>query len=261
MKSFRSVLFCALSAPAAIFAGLAYDGSSTIGEGAMPELSKAFTTASKVSFDQIGISGSGKGFEAVMKGTVDIAGMSRPIKAEEKKLKPYYQIIGYDAISVCVNNKNAITGLTSSQLKSIFTGKITNWKEVGGADGVIEVVTEVKTGKRATIEAFKELALENAEYGVSKEIDKPVDCIAYVEKHPAAITFASSSQVGSNVKPLLIDDAAPTKKNVQSGAYLISRPLLLVAKAIPTGTIKAFFDFVLSAEGQKIMGIKFVPVK
>jgi len=267
---FKKMLFFFVTTAVVIFGimpgvaesrGLTYEGSTTIGENIIPEAVKAFEAKTKIKFDSIGGLGSGKGFKAVMEDKCDVAGVSRALTADEKKQKPYYQIIGYDAIAIFVNEKNPVKDLSREQVKGIFTGKIRNWKEVGGKDAPIEVITEIKTGGRATIAAFKELALDNAEFGPSKEIDKPHDCVKAVAQNENAITHGSLAFKEAGTKYITINKVEPDIKNVRSGAYLFSRPLLLVSKGLPKGDLKKFFDFVLSPEGQAIVGKNFVPVK
>lgn len=258
------VLVCAVvvSFSSAVFAGgLTYEGSTTIGENIMPDAAKAFEAKTGVKFAAIGGLGSGKGFKAVIAGTVDVAGVSRSLTSDEKKLKPYSQTIGYDAIAVFVNDKNPVKNLTKEQIKGIFTGKIKNWKEVGGKDAKIFVVTEILTGGRATIQAFRELALDDAAVYTDKEIDKPHDCAKAVAADVNSVTHASLAFAGPGIKAVAVGSVEPTNENVRSGAYLISRPLLLVTKELPSGDMKSFFSFILSPDGQAIVKKNFVPVK
>jgi len=257
-----SVIACISVIPGvALAGGLTYEGSTTIGENIMPEAAKAFESKTKIKFAAIGGLGSGKGFKAAMEGTADIGGISRALTHDEKKQKPYYQTIGYDAIAIFVNGKNPVNSLSKDQIKGIFTGKITNWKEVGGADAKIVVVTEVKTGERATIKAFKEMALDDAEFGPSKEIDKPHECVQSVSSDEYSITNASLAFKESGVKVVTVNKIEPSAQSIRSGAYLLSRPLNLVSKELPSGDKKAFFDFILSSEGQSFVGKKFVTVR
>jgi len=241
--------------------GLTYEGSTTIGENIMPEAAKAFEAKNGVKFTAIGGLGSGKGFKAMMAGTADVAGVSRSLSTDEKKLKPYSQTIGYDAIAVFVNEKNPVKNLTKDQIKGIFTGKIKNWKEVGGKDAKIFVITEILAGDRATIKAFRELALDDAAIYTDKEIDKPHDCAKAVAADANAITHASLAFAEPGIKAISVGSIEPTNDNVRSGAYLISRPLLLVTKELPSGDMKNFFSFILSPDGQAIVKKEFVPVK
>ena len=242
-------------------AGLTYEGATVISETVMPDLASAFEAKTTVKFDKIGGAGADKGFKAVIEGKADIGGLSRALSREEKKEKPYYQTIGYDAIAIFVHEKNPVKNLSKEQLKGIFTGKITNWKEVGGKDAKITAVTEFKTGGRGTLKIFKELILRNSEFGATKELDFARDCVNYVATDENAISYASLCFSAAGTKSVALEKIEPSASNIKKGSYLLSRPLILLTKALPAGDVKKFFNFVTSAEGQAIMAKKFVPVK
>jgi phosphate transport system substrate-binding protein len=244
-----------------LFSDISYEGSSTIGEGFMPEAASIFFEQTGIKFSSIGLLGSGKGYAAVKEGSVDLGGLSRPLKTDEKNSNMYYQIIGYDAIVIFVNSSNPVKSLSRDQVKSIFSGKIRNWREVGGNNDQIQVVTEIIEGKRATIEEFKQLAMDGAAYGPVKEIDKPRDCVEYVSKTKNAVTFASISFKMQGLKMLNYAGSEPTLDNVSSGAYPLSRPLILVSRGYPAGELKKFYQFILSEKGQATVGEKFIPVR
>lgn len=241
--------------------GLTYEGSSTIGENIMPEATEAFRKETGIAFTRVGVAGSGAGYKAVMEGKAVFGGMSRDLKAAERERKPYYQIIGYDGIAVIVNEANPVRALSREQVKGIFTGVTKNWKEVGGKDAPVVVITEIKTSDRATISEFKQAALDGADYGPGKEIDKPADCAKAVAADPNAVTHAALAFVVPGTRALTYDGFDPTPNNVTSGAYALSRPLLLLTRAPPTGDTKNFFDFLMSPAGQQIVGKRFVPAR
>ncbi|MHB8880517.1 MAG: phosphate ABC transporter substrate-binding protein [Thermodesulfovibrionales bacterium] len=249
---------------------LSYSGSSTIGMSVLDAGAvKAFEQKSGIKFKSIDQPGSGKGIQALLDGKVTLAGVSRTLKPDEKAKKLLGTAIGYDAIAVFVHKSNPVKNLTKEQVKGIFTGKIKNWKEVGGKDSPIRPNTEIAGQKRATMLAFQEMAMDNAAYGTGfKEIDFPRDQIVDVAKNENAIcgvSFGLLAAVGSdlrgNVKAVTVNGFAPSDANIQSGAYLISRPLLLVTQGLPKGNVKKFIDFMLSPEGQKIVGTNFVRVR
>lgn len=250
--------------------GLSYSGSSTIGMSILEAGAvKAFEQKTGIKFTSLDQPGSGKGIQALLDGKVTMAGASRTLKPEEKAKKLLGTAIGYDAIAVFVHKNNPVKNLTKDQIKAIFTGKIRNWKEVGGKDAPIQPNTEIAGEKRATMLAFQEMAMDNAPYGTGfKEIDFPRDQIVDVAKNENAICSVSygllaavSGDLRDNVKAITINGIAPEPKNIQSGAYLISRPLLLVTQGLPKGDVKKFIEFMLSQEGQKIVAVNFVPVK
>ena len=261
-----------LSLPQVVFSDdeISYSGSSTIGMSILEAGAvKAFEQKTGLKFKSIEQPGSGKGIKALLEGKVTVAGASRKLEAEEKKQNLIGTAIGYDAIAVFVNKKNPVNNLTKEQIKGIFTGKIKNWKEVGGKDAPIRVNTEIAGEKRATMLAFQEMAMDKAPYGTGfKEIDFPRDQIVEVAKDENGICSVSfgllaavSADLRNKVKAFNVGGIDPSDKNIQSGAYPISRPLLLVTNGLPKGNVKKFIDFMLSKEGQDIVNKNFVPVR
>jgi phosphate transport system substrate-binding protein len=265
-----AILLAAIVLPNTALADISYSGSSTIGTGILKEggAAAAFEKKSGKKFKGIDIPGSGKGIQALIDGKVDLAGASRPLKAEEKKAGLSATTIGYDAIAVFVHASNPVKNLTKEQLKGIFTGKIKNWKEVGGKNAPIVPNTEIIAGKRATIEMFQEHVMDGAQYGKFKEIDLPRDQIVDLSKQENGICSVSLGLLASltkeekaKVKAVSVSGSEPSDKNVQSGAYIISRPLLLVTKGLAKGEVKEFISFILSPEGQVIVEKNFVSVR
>lgn len=258
--------------PAAVFGSeeVSYSGSSTIGMSILEAGAvKAFEAKSGIKFKSIDQPGSGKGIKALLEGKVTLAGASRSLESAEKKKKLIGTTIGYDAIAIFVHKSNPVSNLSKEQLKGIFTGKIKNWKEVGGKDAPITPNTEVAGQQRATMLAFQEMAMDKAPYGKGfKEIDFPRDQISDVAKNENSICTVSygllaavTPELRGKVKAIKVNNVEPADKNIQSGAYLISRPLLLVTVGLPKGNVKKFIDFMLTKEGQDIVNINFVPVK
>ena len=103
--------------------------------------------------------------------------------------------------------------------------------------------------------------MEGAVFGATKEIDKPIDCVKHVGSNPHAISFASTSFRQDGVKVLPVDGIAPEKPAVVSGAYLLSRPLILLTPKLPQGNTRRFIDFMISTEGQALMAKYFVPLR
>lgn len=248
-----------------------YSGSSTIGQSILEAAGAraGFEQKTGIKFASFEVPGSGKGIEALLSGRVNVAGASRPLKPEEKAKKVLGTIIGYDAVAVFVNRENPVNDLTKEQLKGIFTGKITNWKQVGGKDAPIAANTEIQGDKRATMEMFNEIVMDKAAYGAGfKQIDLPRDQIVEIARTPNGIGTPSlgllaavPADLRAKVKAITVDGIAPTPENVQSGAYLISRPLNLATIGPPSGAAKALVEFMLSPEGQKMVSKSFVPVR
>lgn len=248
---------------------IAYSGSSTIGTGILQAGAlKTFEAKTGIKFKSVEQPGSGKGVKALIEGKVNLAGASRALHADEKK-ELLSHTIGYDAIAVFVHKDNPVKNLSKSQLQGIFTGKIKNWKEVGGKNAPIHPITEILGNKRATTEFFQEHILDGASFGTGfKEIDLPKDEIVEIAKDENGICGVSlglqaavSPDVKGKVKAISVNNTEPTDSNVKSGAYMISRPLVLATKGLPTGNVKKFIDFIQSKEGQEIVSKNFVPVK
>ncbi len=224
------------------------------------ELAKAYKAKNPNATIDIQAGGSGVGIKSAMDGVVDIGMSSRALKTEEKSLKEFK--IAVDGIAVIVNPANGIENLTMEQIKKIYMGEITDWKEVGGKAGKITVVTrEEGSGTRgAFIELTKLEVTEN-----DKKVDKTTASaitqgstgavMTTVAGDPNAIGYASygSAKAKTEVKMISVEGNACTEENIYAGTYKISRPFLMLTKVDPTGLGKDFLDFILSAEGQDIV--------
>lgn len=239
---------------------LTYEGASTVGSKIIPEAAAVFTAKTGIPFGTVSTAGAGAGLKAVASGKVSFGGLASEMSVAEKAQVVAWEVIGYDVLGVFVHPSNTVRSLTLEQLRGIFSGRVTNWKDVGGPDLGIVVYSETLSGGRATVRAFKEMVLGEEAYGKMVELDDAVDCILDVGKDPAGITASSLSFAIPAVTVLQINGAAPEKAAVQSGAYPLKRPLSLITLQ-PTGNIQEFFDFLLSPEGQAIVGKHFVPVK
>ena len=211
--------------------------------------------------------GSGVGIAALIDGTCDIAMASRPMKTKELKsargkgINPLATVIAKDGIAIIVHPSNPLSEITLAQLKDIYTGKISNWKDVGGKPGKIVVISrDVASG---TFEVFKKIVLKGAKTRADALMLASNKAVATtVEKTPGAIGYVGLGYISSKVKALAVDGVEPTKETVVSGKYKLARPLYLYTDGKPMGLAKEFIDFVLSPEGQKIVDkIGFVPVK
>lgn len=266
------IAVCIAVSPEAVIAGsdLSYSGSSTIGMGILDAgAQKAYEEKTGKKFALVEMPGSGKGLEALLDGRVMMAGVSRDLKKKEKEQNLKGTVIGYDAIAVFVHADNPVQNLSKEQLKGIFTGKIKNWKEVGGNNAPIEPNTEIAGAKRATMLEFQEMVMDGAPYGEGfKQIDFPKDQIIETAKNKNAVCTVSrgllmklSAYMRTKVKVVNVNGAGPTEAEILSHAYIISRPLLLVTLGKPKGEAKGFVDFMLSPEGQNKVRINFVRLK
>ncbi len=240
---------------------LTYDGSTVVSSLILPGALPAFEKKTGVRFGKIGTSGAGKGLKAALAGEVNVAGVTRSLTADELAKKPYFQIIGYDALGIWVNEANPVRGLTKAQVKSIFTGQAKNWKAVGGKNLPVVACTEKLDSAKATLETVKAVALDGAPYGPVRQMDQFEDCLKLVAADPGAIAAATFAAQQAGVRPLVVDGIALAPENVRSGAYLLSRPILLVTRSVPSGGLKQFFEFMLSPDGQAILGQKFIAIR
>lgn len=230
---------------------VSYDGATTISRRYLPLLAPALEHRGVVL--QIRTSGGGRGLEAMFAGQVEVAGLGRALTAAERERRPYTAIFGHDALGVWVSEANGVKGLTRAQVKALFTGAATNWKQVGGADRAVVTCTERLDSKRSTLESFQALALEGAPYAPSRQLEDAADCLALVAAEPGGVAAASAAYAIPGVRPLAIDGLYPDGASVRASTYPLTRPLLLVARQPPTGALKELFDLALSAEGQALV--------
>lgn len=254
--------------PAVCRAELRYSGSSTVAiilvdSGA----ASAFEEETGKKFAGIEILSSGQGLRALLDGKATIAGCSRALRSEEKRKKLVGVTIGYDALGIYVHATNPVKSLTMEQLRGIFSGRIVNWRAVGGKDAPILPITGAPTAGRGSTDFFRERVLAGVPFGRNREVSLPRDQAVELSRHENGITFVSiglmkfmDRDVRRQVRPLAIDRVVPTTQNVRSGAYSITRPLLLVTKGAAKGDEKAFIDFLLSRGGQAIVEQTFAAV-
>ncbi|MHB9096079.1 MAG: PstS family phosphate ABC transporter substrate-binding protein [Eubacteriales bacterium] len=219
--------------------------------------------------------GSGTGIRALIDGTADIANASRKMlpaevtEAETKGIKPQEYQIALDGVAVVVSSNIQLKSLSVPQLKDIFTGKVTNWKEVGGSDAPISVVC--RESNSGTYLYFKEHVLQDEPYtgnvipaptspGIGDEVAKRNNAIGYLgvaDAHRNSKVRIVGISTDNSSAPVL-----PSIKTVKDGTYPISRPLQVYVANEPVGQIKDFIDFKLSPEGQKIVEeLGYIPLK
>jgi len=217
--------------------------------------------------------GSGVGITALLEGTTELAQLSRKIKFDERsKLKEKGKTVkeitaAYDALAVVIHPSNNITKLTREQLEDIFTGKVKNWKEVGGADMVI--VPYARETSSGTYEFFKESVLKNKNY-MSGIMSMPATgaIVQSISQTRGAIGYIGLAYLNKDTKAINISYdqgktyIAPTIENSKNETYPIVRPLYYYYDTVAENKVKSFIDFILSDKGQKIVSeIGFITVK
>jgi len=217
--------------------------------------------------------GSGTGISALINGTTDICQASRAMsEAEKNNLREKYKTSGEeipvarDGLSVYVNAANSVKELTMDQLRLIFTGKVTNWKDVGGKDG--KIILYSRENSSGTYVFFKEHVLKNADYAQrAQSMPGTAAVVNAVSKEKNGIGYGGAAYAkGIHVLKIKKDETSPgvdaNLANVQNGSYPLSRPLFFYLRNKAAGDIKAFVDWVLSAEGQEIVTkVGYFPVK
>ena len=210
---------------------------------------------------EIQMTGSGAGIKDVENGTSEIGMSSRELKEEESaKLKG--TLICYDGIAALVNPNNKVKDITVEQLKDIYTGKITNWKELGGDDKPIVVVS--REDGSGTRDGFQQaVGFKSEELTQDATIVDGSGAVqTTVSGNENAIGYASFEYIDDTVSALVVENVQATAENVKNGTYKVSRPFVLVTKEDTlTEAGQALIDFVLSEEGQKIAADnKLVPL-
>lgn len=250
------MIVCALSSIGA--QTLSYKGSETIGGTVLPEIIKEFQAKTGIGFATVETPGAAAGWKAVMAGEVAVAGMTRALTKAEREERPYFIVMGFDALSIYVHPNNPLKNLSKEQVKEIFTGAITQWQQVGGAAAPI-VALIADTG-RANVQEFQRKVLDGASFAPTVRVVSSYDEILHhIATNGHAITFASIALKRSGVKIIDFDGVAPSHEAVRQGGYLLQQPLLLVAKKTPSGALEKFFNFVQSVEGQRIVAKYFIP--
>lgn len=198
--------------------------------------------------------GSSAGVEAVTNGTADIGDVSRALTDEEKAGGLVENIVALDGIAVVTDTANAATNLTTQQLKDIYTGKITNWSEVGGADQNIVVIgRESGSGTR---DAFEEILDIADQCQLAQTLNETGAVAAAVQSTPGAIGYISLDALNDKVKALQLDGVAPSEETVKDGSYTLQRPFVMATKgeiSEQSAQVQAVFEFINSDAGQEVI--------
>jgi len=222
---------------------------------------------------QVSGGGSGAGIAALVNGTTDVANASRQMKDAEKqqvkakfKVEPVETVVAKDGVAFYVHESNPVQTLTLDQLKGIYSGDVTNWKEIGGKDAPIALYS--RENSSGTYAFVKEEVLGKLDYAANAQtLPGTAAVVNAVAKEPNGIGYGGAAYA-KGVRELKIAKAAgdpgqsPTRANVLSGSYPLSRGLFMYTRGAPAGPAKAFIEYCLSKDGQAIVEqVGYYPLK
>ena len=223
--------------PSGLTGSVATDGSTSM-QKVINTLGEAFMNENKGITFTYNPTGSGSGIKAVQEGRCDIGLSSRALKAEEKEAGLKETVLAYDGIAIIVNPENPVSDLTLEQIAELYTGRITNWKDLGGTRDGFETIT-------GTTDACQ----------YRQELTSTGDVITTVAQNPDAIGYASLASIKDTVKALSIGGIVPTEDSVKDGSYAIQRPFVLVTvegRALSECAQK-FFEYITSSEAASLI--------
>ncbi len=248
---------------------LVLDGSTTVGP-----IAKAFAEHYMSLHPDVNVtvseSGSGNGAKSLVNGACDIANMSRFMKDKEfkaavdKGIFPVAHVVAMDGIAVCVHPSNPVSvkGLSSDEVKNVYLGKITNWKELGGPDREIVVIS--RDTNSGTFDTFKNLVMhKEAEADGVERVNSNGMMRRRIKSTSAAIGYLGLGYVDEEVKAIEVDGVYPDKGTVASGQYPVARPLFMFTNGYPKlgSHLHAFVTMHYTKKGQEIIeSIGFVPL-
>ena len=232
---------------AALSGTVSTDGSTSM-EKVVNSLGESFMAANKDVKFTYNPTGSGSGIQAVTEGRCDIGLSSRALKDDEKASSLVETVLAYDGIAIVVSSENPVSDLDVDTIAKIYTGEITNWKDVGGDDA--EIVLIGREAGSGTRDGFESITGTKDACAYRQELTSTGDVINTVSQNPNAIGYASLSAVGESVKALTVGGVKASEATVKDGSYVVQRPFVLVTKE---GTelspaAQAFFDYAISPE-------------
>ena len=238
--------------PAALTGTVSTDGSTSMEKviGALSESFMAQNSGVTVNYNP---TGSGSGITAVQEGTCDIGLSSRALKDEEKSAGLKETVLAYDGIAIIVHPDNPVSDLSVEQLAKLYTGEITNWKDVGGNDA--EVVLIGREAASGTRDGFESITGTKDKCQYRQELTSTGDVITAVSQNPDAIGYASLASVKDSVKALNVDGVTPSEATIKDGSYKVQRPFVLVTmegKELSPAA-QAFFDYAISSDAASII--------
>ena len=239
--------------PAASVSGTVSTDGSTSMEKVIGALSESYMAANKDVTVNYNPTGSGAGITAVQEGTCDIGLSSRALKDEEKAAGLKETVLAYDGIAIIVHPDNPVSDLSIEQIAKLYTGEITNWKDVGGSDA--EVVLIGREAASGTRDGFESITGTKDKCQYRQELTSTGDVITAVSQNPDAIGYASLASIKDTVKALNVDGVTPSEATVKDGSYKVQRPFVLVTVEGKTlsPAAQSFFDYATSSEAASII--------
>ena len=238
--------------PAALTGTVSTDGSTSM-EKVIGALSESFMAQNSDVTVNYNPTGSGSGITAVQEGTCDIGLSSRALKDEEKSAGLKETVLAYDGIAIIVHPDNPVSDLSVEQIAKLYTGEITNWKDVGGNDA--EAVLIGREAASGTRDGFESITGTKDKCQYRQELTSTGDVITAVSQNPDAIGYASLASVKDSVKALNVDGVTPSEATVKDGSYKVQRPFVLVTmegKELSPAA-QAFFDYAISSDAASII--------
>lgn len=238
----------------------ALSGSITMsGSTSMEKLANAAAESFMEKYPEVTVSaefvGSSAGIEALQAGSADIGNASRELKDSEKDAGVVENIVAIDGIAVVVNPSTTVTDLTKDQLTQIYTGVITNWKDLGGEEAPIVVVgREAGSGTRGAFEELLEIEGQCVYSG--GEIESTGAVMAKVAATPGSIGYVSLDVLDDTVGAVKLEGVEPTAENIKAGSYFLSRPFVMATMgeiAEQKEAVQAMFEFLASEEGKQLI--------
>lgn len=237
---------------AALSGTVSTDGSTSM-EKVINSLGESFMAANKDVKFTYNPTGSGSGIQAVTEGRCDIGLSSRALKDDEKASGLVETVLAYDGIAIVVSPENPVSDLDVDTIAKIYTGEITNWKDVGGDDA--EIVLIGREAGSGTRDGFESITDTKDACKYRQELTSTGDVITTVAGNPNAIGYASLASVKDTVKALSVGGVAPTEATVSDGTYAVQRPFVLVTKdgAELSAAAQKFFDYATSAAAADVI--------
>lgn len=231
---------------------------SLAGSTSMEKLCEAMSESFMEAYPDITVTveytGSGAGIESLTAGSIDIGNASRGLKDGEKEKGAVENVVAIDGIAVIVDKANAVTDLTTEQLTDIYTGKVTNWSELGGSNEAIVVIgRENGSGTRG---AFEELLKVEDACKYAQELDSTGGVLAKVASTPGAIGYVSLDVVDETVQATALNGVEANEENILAGNYMLSRPFVMATMGeidSQNELVQTWFSYIASEEGQNVI--------